>query len=737
MNFLDKYFNELIDDDLPDREKEGATQNKISKPEPSFSMNRPEIDNDVSKSAILSTPNTKSSSLFFSPSNDVNFGPMIPSIDNNSYITSTPTANYDDFYVNFNISMENADPVSTDISLLPEPCVPSPRPYSPLVVSSSSSTVSAPSPRPLSPGDDGILNPIPEDDSKKFDVTIDGKTVKMDAETLLGEFDVITASPTPIFTADGLMNIVPIDEAKTEDNFLLDRLSAEVSGSQRHLDFQSLPLNNNNRLNVKPQLSSSSKPSYHVTKRSDDPIDFEFDSQLSPSLPAPAPYQQPVTYHHTFTSESQSLTNQPHLCIASAPTNQPSVSALSQQYSNGVTGTDSLSSDVFQGTASAATVGQPHGISLGTNVYPAHSNKPWHNIALTSTKQTVKRIYVNYPADSQPDLTIPSSKCSTQSFPSYSSTSGLPVDSTLSPPRIERPFAELDRNDDLFPPRPIPSYMKEPLPSPQKFKTDITKFFSRHPCDIASGSSQTGQNVIPLSSERRPEERMWYVDGQVGRFRNVPIVKQVKRPRGRPKGRTQKVKMRETMSKILTRNNGRVCARCVELYQKITLNSMLKNDEKHLICEDCGNFISKEPVNSRQALNCETRQPAHASSYNVPGVVRNLGHHSQIFVQTGLENLAQSPLQDDEEVEDVDEPLSEPSNDEIKAGTKIEVDGCTIINITKPRRKKVEIMHCWNCHGTSSMGIWHRHKTTPNKFLCDFCLNFFKRRNSVVKPQSQ
>ena len=216
-------------------------------------------------------------------------------------------------------------------------------------------------------------------------------------------------------------------------------------------------------------------------------------------------------------------------------------------------------------------------------------------------------------------------------------------------------------------------------------RRQLTSIFYSILIKIVLKNTFLGQNVIPLSSERRPEERMWYVDGQVGRFRNVPIVKQVKRPRGRPKGRTQKVKMRETMSKILTRNNGRVCARCVELYQKITLNSMLKNDEKHLICEDCGNFISKEPVNSRQALNCETRQPAHASSYNVPGVVRNLGHHSQIFVQTGLENPAQSPLQDDEEAEDVDEPLSEPSNDEIKAGTKIEVDGCTIVNITKPR----------------------------------------------------
>lgn len=231
---------------------------------------------------------------------------------------------------------------------------------------------------------------------------------------------------------------------------------------------------------------------------------------------------------------------------------------------------------------------------------------------------------------------------------------------------------------------------------------------------------------------------MWYVDGQVGRFRNVPIAKQVKRPRGRPKGRTQKVRMKETMSKVLSRNNGRVCARCVELYQKITLNSMLKNNEKHLICEDCGNFISKDPVNSRQALNCGTNQQAQISSFNVPGVVKNIDHGSRIFVQTGLENQAQSAQEHaDEELEDADEPLPEPSNDEIKAGTKIEVDGCTIINITKPRRKKVEIMYCWNCHGTSSMGIWHRHKTTPNKFLCDFCLNFFKRRNTIGKPQSQ
>jgi len=719
MNFLDKYFNELIDDDdLPDKANE-ETNIKISKPEPSFSINKQETGNDVLKAATLSTPNGKSNQLFFSPSNDVTFGPIIPQSDSNSYITSTPTTSYDDFYVNFNINMGNADPVSTEpeLNLLSEPCVPSPHPYSPLVISSSSSTVSAPSPRPLSPGDENVINPLGEDEAKKIDVTIDGKTIKMDAETLLGEYDVITASP--IFAADGLMNIVPIDEAKTEYICQSDR-NVGVSGTKRHLPVQSLPMNSNNKLNMNAEMVAACKSANKIPRKSDDPIDFEFDTQMSPSLPAPAPYHQPVTLPSPFMTGSQihhlPPLNQPDM---SGPhpyyCYQPSVSALHQLNSCSVS--DPLASNIYYGSApvsSTSSVVQSHGISLGPIVYPADpasSKKTVQNIALSSTKQTIKRIYVNYPdpADTNPAIQISTSKSSSQSVP-YTCTSEVLNDTTHSPPQAAGPSLEHDSKDDLFPPRPIPSYMKEPLPSPKRFKTDITKFFSRQPCDASShlNLGQTGQNVIPLPSTRRPEEQMWFVEGEAGRFRNVPVVKQIKRGRGRPKGKSEKVKMRmrETMSKILSRNHGKVCARCVELYQKISFNSMLKNDETHLICEDCGNFISKEPVKK----------------------------NSHIFVKTGLENqtrVAAAPPVEHLDEEEEDDHLTEPSNEEIKAGTKIVVDGSTIINITKPRRKKIEIMYCWNCHGTSSMGPWHRHKTTPNKFLCDFCLNFFKRRNSV------
>merc|ERR1719474_1224632 len=248
---------------------------------------------------------------------------------------------------------------------------------------------------------------------------------------------------------------------------------------------------------------------------------------------------------------------------------QPSVSALRQLGSYSVS--DPLASNVYYGSA------------------PASSNKPLQNFALSSTKQTIKRIFVNYPdpADTNPAIQNSTSKSSSQSVP-YTSTSEVSNDTILSPPLVLSPHVEHDSKDDLFPPRPIPSYMKEPLPSPQRFKTDITKFFSRQPCDASShlNLGQTGQNVIPLPSTRRPEEHMWFVEGGAGRFRNAPVLKQIKRGRGRPKGKSQKVKMRmrETMSKILSRNHGTVCARCVELHQKISFNSMLKNDETHLIC---------------------------------------------------------------------------------------------------------------------------------------------------------
>ena len=63
-------------------------------------------------------------------------------------------------------------------------------------------------------------------------------------------------------------------------------------------------------------------------------------------------------------------------------------------------------------------------------------------------------------------------------------------------------------------------------------------------------------------------------------------------------------------------------------------------------------------------------------------------------------------------------------------GTQIVIDGGKV-EISKPGMIQERI--CWSCNSRSSLGPWHRHKTTPNKFLCNRCLHYFKMKNAEMK----
>ena len=151
-----------------------------------------------------------------------------------------------------------------------------------------------------------------------------------------------------------------------------------------------------------------------------------------------------------------------------------------------------------------------------------------------------------------------------------------------------------------------------PAPAP-KFKTKLSDFFSTNITRPAA-PSQTGQNIIPQPRQRKLEQRLWYVDqNDRNQFRNVPAVVTPSQPtnfnppsqkrtsvsksstndeesslftspgprkRGRPKGSKNKrhlpgeetrakSRMKDVVEELLDKSNGKLCAKCVELSQKL------------------------------------------------------------------------------------------------------------------------------------------------------------------------
>ena len=81
----------------------------------------------------------------------------------------------------------------------------------------------------------------------------------------------------------------------------------------------------------------------------------------------------------------------------------------------------------------------------------------------------------------------------------------------------------------------------------------------------------------------------------------------------------------------------------------------------------------------------------------------------------------------------------------ITTGTEIIVDGGQVVGISRPPSTKGPSMTatkevpkvCWKCLSKHSLGSWHKHKSQPNKFLCNSCLEFYKEENKISQRHNK
>ena len=140
------------------------------------------------------------------------------------------------------------------------------------------------------------------------------------------------------------------------------------------------------------------------------------------------------------------------------------------------------------------------------------------------------------------------------------------------------------------------------------------------------------------------------------------------------------------------------------------------SEEPTLICEDCGSIINHvyHCNNAKQMTSNPVVIPFVENFNNNASVTRVSGHqHSRTLTAgTVMRYMGQTGAGGD---------------NNLTAGTEIVLDGNRVVNIKRPAKRNE--MRCWSCTASTSPGPWHRHKTIPNKFLCDVCLNYYKQRN--------
>ena len=149
--------------------------------------------------------------------------------------------------------------------------------------------------------------------------------------------------------------------------------------------------------------------------------------------------------------------------------------------------------------------------------------------------------------------------------------------------------------------------------------------------------------------------------------------------------------------------------------------------QSSIVCEDCGQVITNNNYGVNDAdpasdpLHVEVGdQMVHGGSF----------HLYQSPSESSYAPTVASSRTSGETFHDLHHlrnNLSEPS---FVTGTQIVIDGGKV-EISKPGMIQERI--CWSCNSRSSLGPWHRHKTTPNKFLCNRCLHYFKMKNAEMK----
>ena len=147
--------------------------------------------------------------------------------------------------------------------------------------------------------------------------------------------------------------------------------------------------------------------------------------------------------------------------------------------------------------------------------------------------------------------------------------------------------------------------------------------------------------------------------------------------------------------------------------------------QSSIVCEDCGQVIT----NNNYGVNVAdpASDPLHVEVGDQMvhgGRVDSYQKPSEFSYASTIARTSGETFQDSYHLRN---NLPEPN---FVTGTQIVIDGGKV-EISKPGMIQERI--CWSCNSRSSLGPWHRHKTTPNKFLCNRCLHYFKMKNAEIK----